>query len=103
MTDSTEAAAGEPSAALIPVRAKPRTAGTHFLGGPVPADHRCKAACYRVSRDGKWIFTVCDYGHSAGGRETGPRSGFAGSKFAADLNELPAFAPFVLVPAGVAS
>jgi hypothetical protein len=79
------------------VRAKPRTAGTHFLAGPAPDSHRCKAACYRASPDRPWISLLCDYGHSAGGRATNDGS-FAGSAFQASLSDLPAFAPFVLVP-----
>jgi hypothetical protein len=80
------------------VPAAPRTVGTHFLGGEIPADHECKAACYRVSkhRGREYISTLCHYGHAVSMRETGARTSFAGSAFAASLNDLPAHAPFVL-------
>jgi hypothetical protein len=77
------------------VRAKPHTAGQYFLGGEVPADHHCKAACYRIAPKGHRITTMCDYGHVVASRDTGPQSHFGGSAFQASLNDLPAFAPFI--------
>jgi hypothetical protein len=75
-------------------RAAARSCGTHFAA--LTEDHECKASCYRTSRHGgrSYIYTMCDAGHSVSMREEGPSLG--GPMFAADLNSLPANAPFVL-------
>lgn len=85
-----------PRPRLVLVRAAPRTAGRYFLAGPHPDDHPCRSACYRAHDWG--IILLCDYGYSAGGHIFGPGSLFAGSAFEASLSDLPAFAPFILVP-----
>ncbi len=77
------------------VRAAPRTAGHYFLGGGCPGDRHCPAACYRAHDWG--ITLLCDHGCSAGGWMFRKDSMFGGSAFAASLNDLPAFAPFVCV------